>query len=171
MDTRRIWLCFVSIFFGLCLVGCGPVLTSTPYLPPTPVIYATPPPTPTIESPTYEPTATIECIDNLIFLDDLTIPDGSIVLPGSLMDKQWLVQNSGTCNWDDRYSLRFINGSILGAEDEQALYPARAGTQATIQLIFTAPSEPGEYISIWQAFNPDGLPFGQGFFIKVIVQP
>ena len=103
-------------------------------------------------------------------MDDATIPDGTIVAPGSSLDKQWLVQNSGTCNWDTRYRLRLISGDALGASLEQALYPARAGTQANLRILFIAPQESGEHVSEWQAFDANGIPFGESFFIKVVVQ-
>jgi hypothetical protein len=103
-------------------------------------------------------------------LEDVTIPDNSIVAPGSTLDKQWLVQNSGSCNWDNHYRLRLINGDTLGASPEQALFPARAGMQATLHTVFTAPLEAGDYISEWQAFDAKGIPFGESFFIKITVQ-
>ena len=93
-----------------------------------------------------------------------------MVAPGSLLDKQWLVQNSGDCNWDSRYRLRLISGDALGAATEQALYPARAGTQAAIRMLFTAPQDSGVYVSEWQAFDPNGVPFGKSFYIKIEVQ-
>jgi next-to-BRCA1 protein 1 len=107
----------------------------------------------------------------LLFLEDVTIPDYSPVSPGSTLDKQWLVQNSGSCNWGSRYRLRLISGDALGAPGEQALYPARAGMQALIRIHFTAPLEPGSYYGEWQAFDPNGLPFGESFAIRINVQP
>jgi hypothetical protein len=101
----------------------------------------------------------------------VTIPDYTVVAPGSSLDKQWLVQNSGSCNWDSRYRLRLISGDPLGASPEQALYPARAGMQATLRILFTAPQETGEYVSEWQAFDPNEIPFGESFVIKIIVSP
>ncbi len=115
-------------------------------------------------------TPTLTCIDGLAFLNDVTIPDYSIVAPGSTLDKQWLVQNSGSCNWDSRYRLRMVGGVALGASPEQALYPARAGMQATLRIVFTALLEAGEYFSEWQAFDAKGIPFGGSFFIKIVVQ-
>ena len=90
--------------------------------------------------------------------------------PGKLLDKQWLVQNNGDCNWDARYRLRLISGDALGASPEQALYPARAGSQANLRILFTAPQEAGDYVSEWQAFDANGIPFGESFFIKIVVQ-
>jgi hypothetical protein len=116
------------------------------------------------------PTLTPTCTDNLTFVRDVTIPDGTVVAPGSLLDKQWLIQNSGDCNWDSGYHLRLISGNALGASTDQALYPARSGTQATERILFTAPQEAGEFISEWQAFNSNGIAFGESFFIKIVVQ-
>ncbi len=115
-------------------------------------------------------TPTPACIAGLTFLDDLTIPDGSSVSPGTLLDKRWLVENSGSCNWNQSYRLKIIAGPDLGAPNEQALYPARSGTQAVIRIAFIAPAEPGAYRSAWQAFSPQGEPFGDPFFIEIIVQ-
>jgi hypothetical protein len=97
-------------------------------------------------------------MNGLTFISDLTIDDDTVVTPGSSLDKQWLVQNSGTCNWDGRYRLRLINDVALGALPEQALYPARAGLQATVRINFTAPMDAGTYTSDWQAFDSQIIP-------------
>jgi hypothetical protein len=122
---------------------------------------------PTIVIPTTNPE---ECVNNLTFVTDITIPDNTPVSFGSTMDKQWLVENSGTCNWDSDYRLKRVNGASLGAPDEIALYPARAGTQATIQIIFTTPFTADFFESEWQAFDKDGVAFGDPIFIKINVQ-
>jgi hypothetical protein len=95
----------------------------------------------------------------------LTIADGSQVTAGATIDKRWEVQNSGSCNWTDGYTLRLIAGIDLGANPEQALYPARSGTTAVIRLVFQAPIETGTYRSAWQAYAPSGEAFGDPIFI------
>lgn len=100
----------------------------------------------------------------------MTIPDGTVVPPGASIDKQWLVQNNGTCNWDSRYRLKFVGGLEMGAVTEQALFPARAGSQATLRILFTAPSEPGTYTTAWQPIGPNGEPFGDPVFMEINVQ-
>jgi len=91
------------------------------------------------------------------------------MLPGQFVDKQWLVENSGTCNWDSRYRLRFIGGEALGAPTDLPLYPARAGARVTLRILFTAPSEAGSYQSQWQAQSPDGTLFGDAVYLLIIV--
>lgn len=160
---------FVSIFFVFWLAGCNAVPSETPSMPQISPTHSSTPPVPTT-SPTVLPTSVLICSNDLKFLYDLTIPDESAIAPGSRLDKQWLVQNTGSCNWDSSYSLRLISGEALGA-NEQSLYPARSGAQVPLQVNFTAPSEAGSYISEWQAFDPDGIPFGDSFYIIIIVQP
>jgi hypothetical protein len=158
--------------------ACAPQLTSTPFRPPTQILPTqilstiTPIPTNTsVPTTTITPTVTGPCTNNLTFIEDVTIPDDTTVPAGSSMDKQWLVTNSGTCNWDSTYHLRWTGGETFGASEEQALFPARAGTQATLRILFTAPTVEGIYQSAWQAFGPDGTAFGDAVFITVNVSP
>jgi len=124
---------------------------------------------PTLTKEPVRPTPTPTCSNGLRFLSDLTIPDGTLVEPGETLDKRWEVENSGTCNWDDRYMVGLIAGPGMGVPVQQALVPALAGTQTIIRMVFIAPEEPGNYRSAWQAYDPDGDAFGDPFFIDVIV--
>ncbi len=184
-DGHRFFNCAaVFIFIWLCS-ACTPTSTSTPFRPPTqapateemptttplPQIFTLIPPTATptpVVSAT--PTETPPCTNNLTFVSDVTVPDGTVVSPGASVDKQWLVSNSGTCNWDSYYRLKWLGGDPLGAVTEQALYPARAGTQVTLRIVFTAPNEAGTYGSTWQAFGPDGVAFGDTVYVEIVVQ-
>jgi len=163
---------------ALLLAACSPAPSPTPFLapksaPPTgPVLAGQQPIIPTFTpppEPTPSPTPAPPCANGLTFLQDLTVPDDTVVSAGSNIDKQWLVQNSGSCNWDTHYRLKFSGGDPLGASEEQALYPARAGTQAVIRITFTAPVEPGTYKSSWQAIGSDGLSFGDPLYIEIVV--
>lgn len=146
----------------------------TPYfVPPTQVdgsILATQAAAENSPAPKNLPTATVQCVDNLAFKNDITIPDGTVVAPDSTLDKRWGVENNGNCNWSQGYRVRLIAGQELGAAKEQALYPARSGSLAVIRIVFKAPREPGAYRSAWQAFTPQGEPFGDPFFIDIKVE-
>lgn len=122
-------------------------------------------------SPTTSETLTLEnCSNDLKYLTDLTVPDGSPIEPGARIDKQWLVRNSGTCDWDADYRLRLLGGfPPLGAETVQALFPARAGAEVTLQIFFTAPAASNVYRSAWQAYDPQGNPFGETIYIEITV--
>lgn len=141
---------------------------SAPFVPATlsPTSTSTVPPT----SIPAAATSPADCANVLSYLDDLSIPDGTLVKPGQILDKQWKVINNGTCNWNEQYSLRLTAGSPMGAESQQPLYPARVGSPAVIQISFTAPDEPGSYRSAWQAYTPQGEPFGDPIFIEIEVE-
>jgi hypothetical protein len=136
---------------------------------------------PTISIPTITPTPTIDpavkasstpalnCENNLSFLKDETVPDGTLIQPGASIDKRWEVQNTGTCNWSSGYTIRLIGGSELGAAPIQDLFPARSDNTITIRIEFIAPNEEGNYRSAWQAFSPDEIAFGDPFYIDIIV--
>lgn len=174
------------LLFLLALVSasaCSPIPTPTPFIPPTnpaPLIEpnliiptpSTPPQIQVIPLPTVIPTRDqSNCINDLSFLEDLTIPDNSFIPFGAVIDKQWRVENSGTCNWTAEYRLRHIGGAVMGAPEEIALFPARSGAQAIIQISFTAPFEEGVYESAWQAFDPNGLAFGDPIYMRILVSP
>ncbi len=115
------------------------------------------------------PSPTGPCSNNLTYINDLTVPDGSAIQPGASIDKRWEVQNSGTCDWDEGYSLRLMTGDELGAGTQHALYPARSGSNAVLQILFQAPADAGEYRSAWQAYDPQGQPFGDPIYMDIIV--
>lgn len=177
--SRRLIL-FLCVSLALAS-SCSPAPTPTPFIPPTAQAQLIEPtfiiqPTSnvvviqTTQLPTVAPTLSLEdCVSNLTFVTDLTIPDGTYITYGAAIDKQWLVQNSGTCNWTDKYRLRHIGGGELGASSELMLYPAKSGTEATIQITFTAPFTDGEYESAWQAFDAFGLSFGDPIYIRISV--
>ena len=168
---HRIWIVLLLSFF---LVACQGRATPTFYIPPTletnsatPIgnnSTETPPPTQPVQ-----PTPSPVCSPGLGFLEDVSIPDGTIVSPGDTLDKRWLVENNGSCNWNREYGLVLIAGSEMGAPSEKALIPARSGNQAEIRILFTAPLEPGSYRSAWQAEDPQGVLFGDPIFIDIVV--
>jgi len=160
--------------------ACSPQPTPTPFRPPTKPaptqVLATTTPIPaiytSIPTPTVTATATEgPCTNSLEFKEDVTIPDGTTVSFGATIDKQWLVNNNGTCDWDSTYRLKWIGGDPLSAAQEQILYPAKAGTQVTLHITFTAPTVEGTYESAWQAYGPDGNAFGDPIFMEIVVIP
>lgn len=181
INLSRIRVAVLSSLF--LLSACSPAATPTPFRPPTAqaplieptliiqptkptvVVQSTPLPTIVI-APTVDPQ---NCENNLLFITDVTIPDNTFITYGSTIDKQWLVENTGTCHWNAGYRVRHLGGATLGAPEEIMLYPARAGTPATIQIIFTAPFTDGVYESAWQAYDPNGNPFGDPIYIRVTV--
>ena len=160
---------------ALLLAGCAslpparPVPTEQQGAPfKAPTLYASPT-APLNTGGAGEPTQVANCTNNLEFIEDLSIPDGTQLAPSREIVKEWKVRNSGTCNWNADYSVRLISGDALGAQPLLALVPARYGTEAVISITFTTPAEPGRYSATWRAHGPDGEPFGEWFTIELAV--
>jgi len=171
--------CFVWIVL---LVGCVPLPGSptptffhAPLQPPSPTPSLTPTLPPTRPIPTRTPTpvpSPTPCQDNLRYLEDVTFAGEKVaVAPGQIIDKQWRVENNGTCPWGNGYTLRLTGGSAWGAAEQQPLYPAMPGAQVVLRILFIAPQEPGDYRTEWHAFNPQGQQFGDVLYLSIQVLP
>jgi hypothetical protein len=138
-------------------------------LPPT----ATLVPTATQVPPT--PTPSIPC-NEAGFVDDVSIPDGSILSPGMYFSKTWRLKNTGSCTWTTAYDLVFINGDLLGGPTEQAL-PGNVAPGQIIDLTvnLTAPARNGFFRGFWRLRDASGTLFGLGrksgsFYVDIQVQ-
>jgi len=175
----------IILALALFINACSPAPTASPFIPPgneslpstLESLPFTPPPLPTVlgETPVpgsilNNPTVQAGCTNSLRFVEDVNFPDGTIVRPGEKIEKLWRVQNDGTCSWDSRYRMQLVSGDQLGAPAELALYPAFPGSQADLRVIFIAPLENRYYQSTWQAYSPEGMAFGDPFYINIIVQ-
>lgn len=172
MNNRyRLSIQLIALVFLLPACGGEQVAPATPqyFIPPTLSSQPTPLALHTPTAPPVSPTP--PCTYSLSFLEDITVPDGTKFAPGAPIDKIWLVRNDGTCNWDARFQLRFLDGDLMEAESQIGLFPARAGAEAEIQVQFIAPDEAGTYASRWQAYTPLGEPFGDLIFILIEVDP
>jgi len=157
------------LLVALALSGCGsqPPVEPTAYL--APAVTVAPSQTqPAVATVAAAPTDV--CVNAAIFIEDLTVPDGTSVAPGERLDKRWAVQNSGSCDWGPGYRLVQLDSGSLGGRQEAALYPARAGENAVWQVELVAPEEPGEYLASWQARAPNGELFGEQVFVLIEVQ-
>jgi len=163
---------FVLLITLICLAaGCQAGINSVTPSPEAHFIAPTSNPAEIIppREPTSLPTKQANCQNQLKFEDDLTIPDGTEVKPGQRIVKRWLVVNKGSCNWNQTYSLQLISGIALGAETSQQLYPARQNSEAVLEIIFSAPDNPGKYNTWWQANDPDGNRFGDPIYMDIAV--
>ena len=164
----KIWIVLLVIL----VTGCQakePAPTETPealFIPPTSgEDYTRNPEVP----PAAPPTQQGNCVNQLRYIKDLTIPDGTEVIEGEKITKRWLIINEGSCNWDQSYSFQLISGLALGAKKYQLLYPARQGSRAILEISFTAPDNPGRYNSWWQAFDSSGKRFGDPLYMDITV--
>ncbi len=124
---------------------------------------ATPEVSPTSPPPASTAAAPAACKDQATFVDDVTIPDDTLVRQGESFIKTWRVLNSGECAWDGAYSLVFSGGEVFNAPLANPLPAAAPGEMVDISVSMTAPPRGGTYVSNWEFQNPAGERFGVGF--------
>ena len=138
------------------------------FIPPTIISNSTPL---ILETQTPQPaTATPPCENNLVFMQDITVPDSQHFLAGQPVIKTWQVRNDGSCAWVRGYSLHLVDGIAMGAIDKQALPEAVPGDVVEITIQFTAPPLPGTYRSAWKAFDQTGEEFGVQIYVEIVVE-
>lgn len=122
---------------------------------------------------TYTPlpaSPTPPCDNNLVFLRDVTVPDGTHFAPGASIEKSWELRNDGTCAWIQGYTVELQDGSNgLGAVPRHPLPTAAPGESIILTIQFTAPPTAGSYRSLWKAHALGGEPFGVGIYVDIIV--
>ncbi len=145
----------------------------------TPVVGTTPLPgfTPlaTSAAPAGATASLGDACSNSAFEGDVTIPDGSILKPGTNFQKIWAIRNTGTCIWDDGYTLVYIGGSNPNLDPYNFQFRRSSdfvpgGQVANIAINLTTPCTPGNYEGHWRMQNDRGYFFGTILSVYVEVQ-
>jgi hypothetical protein len=103
--------------------------------------------------------------DCAAFVGDVTMPDGTPVLPGQAFDKVWLLRNCGSNTWTDFRALPAEDG--FGTE-ALPVTPTEPGRPVYIYAPLVAPEEPGCHRATYQLAGPRGLTHSL-FFAEVLV--
>jgi len=110
------------------------------------------------------------CLDDAVFVADVTLPDGTVVEPGAALVKTWRVQNTGTCSWNSNYQLVFAGGDRLDSPERISIGgDVQPGADFDVSVSLTAPTAPGRYQGQWILANPAGQTFGQVVYYEIQV--
>jgi hypothetical protein len=112
--------------------------------------------------------------DDSSFVADVTVPDGTVVRTGAIIEKVWEIKNSGCVVWDERY-LKEENEGASGLTASQPIIAVpRTAPGAAVQLRveLRAPAYPATCESYWKMTLPDGryaFPKMKGLYCRVKV--
>lgn len=118
-----------------------------------------------LAAPTEKP-----CL-NSVFISDVNYPDGSVVEDDIKIAKSWTIQNTGTCTWDDGFSLRPVTGDAKGTwkiiYKKEFVEPDEI-VQITVELI--TPTKGGVWGGCWRMYSDSEQPFGTFVCINVTIE-
>jgi len=92
--------------------------------------------------------------DHMTLVKDLTIPDGTKVLPGQVFVKSWRIKNDGNCVWNRNYYFTSLGGEKMEGKVNNIPGTVSPGETIDISLELHAPTEPGVYKSYWGIIDP-----------------
>jgi len=114
--------------------------------------------------------------NNLAFEADVTITDGSVIEPGTNFTKIWKVRNTGTCKWDEGYSLVYIGGSKPDLDPYDIKFSksngrdyVEPGEAIDIAIDLTSPCQIGKYEGHWKMRDDNGSFFGTPISVYIEV--
>jgi hypothetical protein len=108
-------------------------------------------------------------LDELNWVADVTVADGSQMHPGESFNKVWRVRNTGTSTWGQGYNLAFSGDKKMNGPDSIQLPNAKPGDVVDVSVMLTAPGTPGRHKSTWKARNPQGKTFEYDLFALIDV--
>jgi hypothetical protein len=131
---------------------------------------ATSMPLPTAALPTVAPTAipptplpTEDTCNRAKWIEDVTVPDGSVYLPNATFTKTWRIQNVGTCTWNTSYAVVYSGGDHMNEPAVTAFLGTVApGATVDLSVPLKSPAENGEYTTYFMLRSDTGVLFGTG---------
>jgi ABC-type amino acid transport substrate-binding protein len=138
-------------------------------------------PTPPAVEPTPAPTATPApeaCTDGASYVADLNYDDKNmtappVMQPGQPFTKGWRLRNSGTCIWDQTYTLAYASGNSplaqMGGAPVRVTGTVAPGATYDFKVPLTAPTQPGTYQAFWTMEDWQGKAFGDRVWVGIRV--
>ena len=112
-----------------------------------------------------------DCTLDAQFIEDVTIPDHSIVERGNAFTKTWRVKNSGTCTWTPAYQIKLAGGNPISWSKPSVIGIVQAGQVAEISVEILSPDIPANYQAWWQLADDMGKPFGAFYHVLFEAPP
>jgi len=147
-------------------------LTETLAAVPTASPTLTVPSTPTAldSTATLETPQTANPCYKLLWIKDVTIPDGQQMKANETFTKTWLVQNVGGCTWPAGFTFRHFGGDLMRGETvtlEESI-PVGAKRELSVQLV--VPNDINGLIqSSWRMADTDENFFGDTLSVNIVV--
>jgi uncharacterized protein YkwD len=107
-----------------------------------------------------------------VLLEDVTVPDNTLMQAGESFTKTWKLQNTGTCPWTG-YTLVFVDGERIEAPDSTIVPQALSGDEVEISVELVAPEADGAYTGNFSLHNVEDevvlIGLEETMWVKILV--
>ncbi len=144
-------------------------LTETLAATPTAIFTLTLSPT-AIETPTAGTSIPQNTCYNLLFIKDVTIPDGTFLKDNEVFTKIWQVQNTGACAWAPGFTFSHVGGDPMRGKTFVLSDPIPVGAKRELSVQLVAPAgQNGLIQSSWRMADASGAFFGDTLTVNITV--
>jgi hypothetical protein len=136
---------------------------------PSPTLRVEPTGTPLV-TVTIEPSPTTNPCYNLLYLADVTIPDGTQMKAGEVFTKTWQVQNIGGCAWRAGFTFQHVGGDPMRGSPITLTESIPTGAKRELSIELVAPSGLNGLVqSSWRMADENGVFFGDTLSVNIMV--
>ncbi|RIA80248.1 hypothetical protein C1645_792940 [Glomus cerebriforme] len=118
---------------------------------------------------------------NSCFIEDVNVPDGTVLVPQAQFLKIWKMSNNGSITWPESTVLQYVGGqrmfndALIKSGEEAGVPkipvgPVEVGKTVCISADLQAPPEPGKYVSFWRLTDSEGNRFGHKVWCDITVE-
>jgi hypothetical protein len=104
------------------------------------------------------------------YLNDINIPDDTVMTTGTAFTKRWLVENTGNTTWNPNYKFIHVAGQPMTQHTSQPMPQAKPGSQVEIAIDLTVPEAPGTHFGDWRMQDDKGNFFGDVIYTRIIAR-
>lgn len=116
------------------------------------------------------PTSTTNPCYNLLYIEDVTIPDGTQMKAGETFTKTWLIQNIGGCAWRAGFTFQHVGGESMRGNTVVLTEAIPTGAKREISVALVVPSGINGLIqSSWRMADENGVFFGDTLSVNIVV--
>lgn len=119
---------------------------------------------------TLEASPTANPCYNLLWIEDITIPDGTQMKAGEVFTKTWLVQNIGGCAWHVGFTFQNVGGDSMRGNTVVMQEAIQTGSKREISVQMVVPTGVSGVIqSSWRMADEFGNFFGDTLSVNIVV--
>jgi hypothetical protein len=105
----------------------------------------------------------------MAYVNDVTIPDNTVMTPGQSFTKTWKVLNNGTCAWEAGFKFAFTGGDAMSGATYTLPQSVPVNSQIDISVAMTAPNKTGSIRGNWRMSTAAGQFFGDEVYVMIMI--